>query len=1158
MVFKSLALAGPRTSWSGPAVTYIGVSGPTYDRSSETMVQQRAKGTNQVFSHLSTYVFFNSADAAVVFTFRKNGGDGNQQLSIPAGTTGYYEDTVNTDSVSTGDNLATEGDASAVTAALGVVTAMFVYTVEDDARAVTYLQAAADIGGGLPILDGSTRYSPAAGNVSVWSSSAAGEYFPVLDAYVWDNLRIYVPTNANSKNTQTFYSYIFGVGRGNQAISVPGTTGRFEDVTNSDTLSDGQFICIEGNNPAVGGTKYIYVETISSRLSFAGGSFMLVHWYTDIFSAGDPDVWMGIGGGRVGEDNRTEVITPIRDFKVMVDRANVYLNPSDSVDGTTFTLLEAGAATDISFNVKAVGFTEFTGRHIFDPDTEASWFLEIGTQESQTVDFVNLRGREVFDASENLFATFSLPPPLTDGSEDLYAKFIVRQQTQDLYAKFVVTPIDSASQELFAEVVVRHPGTADLFATFNVFTTCMQDFTSYTEVDVPGKLSQTKSRSSWTNLIRNEEAYLYKHLAGVVTPNKNFTWDFEFEITALDAGDISSRNMGDLFVIADAPGPAYGDYIRVILVQQTDDDTQFTVKLRAWYGGAAPWFDQTNVQVGTKYFCTLTTEDNRDTFRLQAWTDPERTVAAFNVSQTDPSWSNLALDYVTVPRSVNNVNDPNDSMDGYLQFFTGLPCPAWTDLFAEFTVRRPGTQDLYAKFEIQDSAELFAKFEVQVTQTGTGDLYAEVVIRQPGTQDLFSELIVRQAGTTDLFSEFVVQQVATQELFSEFSVQQSGTAELYAEAIIRHSDVEELFAELVVRHPGTLDLFAEFITRQEASASLYAKFVVQAQAIQNLYAKFTVRHPGVAELFSAFIARQEASVDLFSYFVVRHSDALNLYSVLYVRHLGAEDLYAELIIRHAGAADLYARFETQATQNLFAEFTVRHTATAELLGKVIIRHSDVKELFAELIIRHAGAVDLYAEFETYPVADLKSVFVVRHSDAQELFSEFGVAHWVRLLAKFWVRHSYRLWTSRRYLNGVIDLSEIQLSDALLEYTIEGVMVDIQGYLLGNDLGYGWVDIREVPKLIKRAATYGVAASLYARGLFDNRIAVSIAPRTLTVLPEDRNSGMDYWEAKMDYVLALYSSSIPAQVLWVDTFNEEPVFSMEDIPTHSEEVFKEFT
>jgi len=95
-------------------------------------------------------------------------------------------------------------------------------------------------------------------------------------------------------------------------------------------------------------------------------------------------------------------------------------------------------------------------------------------------------------------------------------------------------------------------------------------------------------------------------------------------------------------------------------------------------------------------------------------------------------------------------------------------------------------------------------------------------------------------------------------------------------------------------------------------------------------------------------------------------------------------------------------------------------------------------------------------------------------------------------------------------------------------------------------------------LIKRAATYGVAASLYARGLFDNRIAVSIPPRTVTVLPEDRNSGMDYWEAKMDYVLALYSSSIPAQILWVDTFNEEAVFSMEDIPTHSEEVFKEFT
>jgi len=473
MVFKSLALAGQRISWSGPNVTYVGVAHNGYDAPSEASVQIRAKGTNQVFSHLSTYVNFNSADAAIVYTFRKNGGDGNQQLSIPLGTTGYYEDTVNTDSVTTGDNVATEGDASAVGSGLGIVTSMIVYTVEDDDRAVSYFQMSGSSVGGIGLLDNTTAYVPIGGNVTGWSTSPTGEYVKVNDDYVWDNLRIYIPTNENSKNTQTFYSYIFGVGRGNQAISVPGTTGRFEDVTNSDTLSDGNFICVEGNNPAVGGTKRIYLFSTSSRFNFNGGSFMLLSYKYNSFAAGAADAYPGIGGGRDDQDTRTEVLAPIRDFKVILDRAIVYLSGVDGTDGTTFTLLEAGGATDITFNVKAVGFTDFVGSHIFDPDTEASWLIELGTVATQIILYTSLRGREVFDASENLFATFSIAPPLTDGSEDLYAKFLVRQQTRDLYAKFVV---GQQTQDLLAEFFVRSIVSQDLKGVFRVLAGMEQGF----------------------------------------------------------------------------------------------------------------------------------------------------------------------------------------------------------------------------------------------------------------------------------------------------------------------------------------------------------------------------------------------------------------------------------------------------------------------------------------------------------------------------------------------------------------------------------------------------------------------------------------------------------------------------------------------------------
>ncbi|KKL10016.1 hypothetical protein LCGC14_2560060, partial [marine sediment metagenome] len=405
--------------------------------------------------------------------------------------TGYYEDTVNTDSVTTGDDVATEGDASAVGAGLGVVTSMLAYTVEDDTRGVTYLQFGASVAGGIGLIDGATAYISIAGTLSVWDVSAAGTYVRINDDYVWDNLRIYIPTNENSKNTQTFYSYIFGVGRGNQAISVPGTTGTFEDTTNSDTLTRNQFIIIEGNNPATGGTRYIYLETASSRFTSEGGSFILLQFYRDTYSAGDPDTWVGLAGGRIGENNRTEVIAPIRDFSVTLDRANVYLNASDSIDGTTFTLLDAGVATAISFNVKVTGFTEFTGSHTFDPDTEASWLLEIGTQETQNIWYELLRGREaaaaaagsqelacgfevgLLDASRDLAASFdgqaiqSLPGELVvrqPGSEELPATFEVGQGSGNLPGEFVIR--GAASQNLAAELVIRRSVLQELPAEF--------------------------------------------------------------------------------------------------------------------------------------------------------------------------------------------------------------------------------------------------------------------------------------------------------------------------------------------------------------------------------------------------------------------------------------------------------------------------------------------------------------------------------------------------------------------------------------------------------------------------------------------------------------------------------------------------------------------
>jgi len=794
MVFKSLALAGPRTSWIAPSITYIGVVHTEYDRTTRPPVEIRAKGTNQVFSNLATYIFLNTADATIVFTFIKNGADGNQTLSIPAGVTGVFEDDVNTDSVVTGDEVCTEGDASAATIN-GVVTSMLVYAVTDDDRAVSYQQVQSGVLGGYGLTDGTTGYMVMNGDFGGWGVTPTADYTKVINDFIWDNLRLYIPTN-QSGATQTFYSYINGA-RGNQVISVPGTTGRFEDVIHSDSILKDDEICIQGNAPAVGGTKYTYVETGSSRLSFAGNVFQVAMEGYDLHLAGDPVVYLGIGGHRAGENDRTEVMTPIKGFKLKLDLPRLYV--SQYAAGMRAVLLDGVSATGVEISPAGTGWTDGIGEHVFDLGNYAAWEYTPSPSGSQIFEHLILRGSEVlsFDASKDLFCEFNL---LSQSYEDLKAVFRVGQDCQDLFSDFVI----------------RRVGVANFFAKFTV--------------------------------------------------------------------------------------------------------SRFASK----------------------------------------------------------------------------------------------------DLKAFFTSRHSVSADLSAKFVVRHSAHQ--------------EFFAEFIVRHADTADLFAEFIVQQTGTQGLFSEFIVRYAAYQGLFAKFVAQislVSSSEDLSAEFIVRHVSTWDLFADLFVKQTGTQDLFSEFVVRHSAHQGLFAKFVAQISLVsssEDFYAKFTVRQVGSSEILSAFI--------------------------------------------------------------------------------------------------------------------------VRHSAAEDLKAVIEVAHWVRLPAYFWVRHPSWLWTSRRYLNGVVNLTENKISDAILEYVIEGVMVDVRGFLVRETLYYGWENILEVPTLIKRAVTYGTVASLFARGYLSiyDRIQPSMGPRKITIVDsKNLDRAMEYWEAKMSRMLEMYRITAGQKIIWVDTEDEEPVFTMEDIP-----------
>ncbi|GAG16411.1 unnamed protein product, partial [marine sediment metagenome] len=204
------------------------------------------------------------------------------------------------------------------------------------------------------------------------------------------------------------------------------------------------------------------------------------------------------------------------------------------------------------------------------------------------------------------------------------------------------------------------------------------------------------------------------------------------------------------------------------------------------------------------------------------------------------------------------------------------------------------------------------------------------------------------------------------------------------------------------------------------------------------------------------------------------------------------------------------------------------------LGKFAVGQ-DSAELLGRAEVQQSGFVELLGRFEAQATA--------------ELLGGFEAQATAELLTISWVRHPYRLWTNRRYLNGVVELNETLIGNAILEYVIEGVMQDIQSYLINASLDYsGWTNIVLTPKLIRRATTYGTVAALYARRAktFATRVIPTMAPVALTAIGDEERA-MNHWRDKMNQMLEFYVTSQGGDVMLTSTPDEEPVFSTEDIP-----------
>ncbi len=473
----------------------------------------------------------------------------------------------------------------------------------------------------------------------------------------------------------------------------------------------------------------------------------------------------------------------------------------------------------------------------------------------------------------------------------------------------------------------------------------MQDFTSWTEVDTPGRLTQIDTRSTFMSL-RGDDAdvYLYK---AIVKALSDFNQEFEFYIDAADptAGDRSvalvsyvqdlddweanrAGNKNQISVMVDniAAGPAP----RVAIIETNGGSV---------YSSAATY----SPAMDTLFYCTFVKLGADVT--LYIYSDSGRTTLVATLTLT--LQAAYAITYVMAPQS--NGSGDADEISGYIQDMDDPE--SYEDLKAGFEVGQ-GSEELLGEFISQqaDEEQLKAAFDGQVTE--------------------------------NLLGKFISQQADNKELLGEFEARHTGVpVTLLGKFIAQHADYKTLLGEFIVRQADYKTLLGEFIVQHKDSKTLLGKFTAQHKDSKTLLAEFIVQQADYETLLGKFIVKQKHGIsDPHCFFIVRHKDS--------------KTLLGKFIVQQADYKTLKASFDGQVTENLLGKFVAQQADYKTLLGKFIAQQADYKTLLGKFIAQHKDSKTLLGKFvaQHKDSETLLGKFIVRHKDDEELLCGFVVRH----------------------------------------------------------------------------------------------------------------------------------------------------------------------
>lgn len=319
---------------------------------SEAQITWRTAGT---FSKLYTRVTTNNNTASSTVKFRKNTANGNQSVSIPASSTGEFQDSSNTDSVVSGDllNYQLITGATGANIAMSSVTSVFAGNTETVARFT--LSANANFANAT---NNVTQYAPLGGS----SNQSSTESFYQFKIKTTGTLRnFYVAIISNTKTTTTTFRSRKNTANGNMLISVVTlATGVFEDTVNTDSLVSGDlvnYLVATG----LGAALTITVGNMGAEFATTNGKNHMISSGTATVLASNSTLFIPPGGDIT--NIATETNTKVKaNFGHISSNLEGFLSTNTVTASTTVTLRKNGANGNQTFSIPAstTGYFEDT------------------------------------------------------------------------------------------------------------------------------------------------------------------------------------------------------------------------------------------------------------------------------------------------------------------------------------------------------------------------------------------------------------------------------------------------------------------------------------------------------------------------------------------------------------------------------------------------------------------------------------------------------------------------------------------------------------------------------------------------------------------------------------------------------------------------------